>query len=195
MTIEVLTFFNYRSPYCYLAVHKMWALEDNHGAHLAFRPLGGWSGRSPPERAKVKIPLTRQDIRRWTKRLGVPFVPPPITTDPTRAALAALLANEKGVIRPYTTAVMKKEWAEGQDIGRPEVLLEIAASVGLDPAEVKATFDDPRRQALLDANAAAAAELGVFGVPTFVIGTEIFWGQDRIDFVAEHLDALKTANE
>ncbi|MEO1231347.1 MAG: 2-hydroxychromene-2-carboxylate isomerase [Myxococcota bacterium] len=188
MAKDVWVFFNYRSPYCYLATHRMWGIEDAHGGHLVFKPLGGWSGRSPPERAKVKMPIARQDVRRWAKRMKVPCVPPPPTTDPTKAALAALIAVERGLIRPYTNAVMRKEWTEGQDIGDPDVLLPVATGVGLDRAEVIAAFDDPARHAQLEENAQLAAERGIFGVPTFLIGDEIFWGQDRIDFVEEFLD-------
>jgi 2-hydroxychromene-2-carboxylate isomerase len=192
--IDVELYFNYRSPYCYLATHQMWTIEDHHGGRFQWYPLGGWAGRSPPDRAKKKLPLTRMDVRRWTRRLGIPFSPPPKTTDPTRAALAALLAVERGLIRPYTQAVMWAEWAEGRDIGEPSVLLDAAASAGLDRSEVEASFDDPARSATLEANAARADDKGIIGVPTFVIGEEIFWGQDRIDFVVEHLDVLGKAS-
>ena len=190
MTVEVLTFFNYRSPYCYLASKTMWQIEDHHPGRLVFKPLGGWSGRSPPERVKHKLPITRQDVRRWTKRMKIPFVPPPVTTDPTKAAMGATLAIEHGRIRDYTVAVMDKEWAEGKDIGQPEVLLEVARSIGLDANAFTTALESPERQAMLDTNAELAKEKGIFGVPTFLIGEEIFWGQDRIDFVVEHIDEL-----
>lgn len=188
MTKDVWVFFNYRSPYCYLATHRMWAIEDDHGGKLVFKPLGGWHGRSPPERAKVKMPIARQDVRRWAKRMKVPCVPPPPTTDPTKAALAALVAIDRGLIRPYTNAVMGKEWTEGQDIGDLDILLAVATSVGLDREELMSAFEDPARHAQLEENARLASERGIFGVPTFVIGDQVFWGQDRIDFVEEYLD-------
>lgn len=189
--IDVLTFFNYRSPYCYLASKKMWSIEDHYGGRLLIRPLGGWYGRSPPERAKTKLPIVRQDVRRWAKRMGIPFIPPPITTDPTKAALGALLASERGLVREYTIEVMAKEWGEGKDIGLSRTLLEIGGSIGLDPEELSAAFRDPARKDELEKNARLAEHRGVFGVPTFVIGDEIFWGQDRISFVTEHLEELR----
>lgn len=189
--ISVETFFNYRSPYCYLASRRMWELEDAHGARLVVRPLGGWDGRSPPERVKQKLLVVRQDCARWARRFGVPFAPPPPATDGTRAAAGALLAAERGVLRPYTIAVMHAIWGQGQDIGDLDVLCVAAASAGLDRAELAAACEDPARHAELAANAALAAERGVFGVPTFVIGSELFWGQDRLDFVAEHLAEIR----
>ena len=189
--INVTLYFNFRSPYCYLASKKMFALEDEHGARFVWRPLGGWAGRSPPERAKYKIPIVRQDIARWCRRMNIPYQPPPITTDPTIAAAGSLLAESRGCLRQYIVAVMAKEWADGEDIGDPEVLLAVGESVGLDRAELTATIESEEALATLEQNHAEASERGAFGVPTFIVGDQIFWGQDRIDFVAEHLDELR----
>ena len=191
MTVDVLTFFNYRSPYCYLASKTMWAIEDEHDARIVLKPLGGWAGRSAPERVKYKIGITRQDVKRWTKRMNIPFVPPPVTTDPTLAALGATYAIEHGKMRAYTTAVMDKEWAEGQDIGQADLLIDVASAVGLDRTGFAAALQAPERAAILEENAALAQQHGIFGVPTFLIGDEIFWGQDRIDFVVEYIDAQR----
>ncbi len=189
--IDVTLYFNFRSPYCYLASKKMFALEDEHGARFVWRPLGGWAGRSPPERAKYKIPIVRQDIRRWCRRMEIPFKPPPITTDPTIAAAGSLLAEEKGRLREYIVAVMAREWAEGADIGQPEILLDVGESVGLDRAALARTIESEEALAALERNHEEAQARGAFGVPTFIVGDEIFWGQDRIDFVAEYLDELR----
>ena len=189
--INVTLYFNFRSPYCYLASKKMFALEDEHGARFVWRPLGGWAGRSPPERAKYKIPIVRQDIARWCRRMNIPYQPPPITTDPTIAAAGSLLAESRGCLRQYIVAVMAKEWADGEDIGDPEVLLAVGESVGLDRSELAATIESEEALATLEKNHEEASERGAFGVPTFIVGDQIFWGQDRIDFVAEHLDELR----
>jgi 2-hydroxychromene-2-carboxylate isomerase len=189
--MDVEVFFNYRSPYCYLASKRMWTLEDDDGARFVWRPLGSWDGRSPPDRVKQKLHVVRQDVARWARRLGIPFEPPPPATDGTRAAAGSLLAFERGLIRPYTIAVLHAEWGEGKDIGEPAVLLEAAAGVGLDRGELAEALEDPARREVLAANGAEAAQRGVFGVPTFAVGSELFWGQDRIDFVAEHLQAAK----
>ena len=189
--IDVTLYFNFRSPYCYLASKKMFALEDEHGARFVWRPLGGWAGRSPPERAKYKIPIVRQDIARWCRRMNIPYQPPPITTDPTIAAAGSLLAESRGCLREYIVAVMAKEWADGEDIGDPGVLLAVGESVGLDRAELEQTIESEEALATLEKNHEEASERGAFGVPTFIVGDQIFWGQDRIDFVAEHLDELR----
>ena len=120
--VPVTVFFNFRSPYCYLASKSMFDILDRFDCHFEWRPLGGWDGRSSPERAKGKLPIARQDVRRWCRRLGIPFNPPPVTTDPTRAGAGSLLAEQQGRLREYVMEVMHAEWGEGRDIGDIDVL-------------------------------------------------------------------------
>lgn len=189
----VTVFYNFRSPYCYLASKTLFPLLDDFHVDLQWRPLGGWAGRSDPERAKVKRPIARQDVARYARRLGIPVTPPPDHTDPTRAAAGSLLAEEKGLLRPYVVEVMRTEWAEGLDVGDLDVLSQVAERIGLNAAALRTAADDPVRLARLEENAREAEAKGAFGVPTVLIGEEIFWGQDRFEFVAEHLRALRKA--
>ncbi len=192
-TTDIHLFFNFRSPYCYLVSKSMWSIFDDYHVNMLWRPLGGWDGRSPPERAKVKVPLVRQDIARWTKKLGIPLVPPPITTNPTIAALGSLLAEEKGLLRPYVTEVMRAEWAYGKDIGEAAVLLDVGESIGLDRAALNDAIHSEEYANKLVAHNQEAEAMGVIGVPTFVVGKEVFWGNDRQDFVHDHLKDLRLA--
>ena len=187
---HVRVFFNFRSPYCYLASRGLFARLAAFDIDLAWRSLGGWDGRSPPDRAKVKVPLTRQDVARWCRRMQIPFTPPPITTDPTPAALVACAAEDQDLLVPYVERVMWCEWAEGRDIGQTEVLMAVADDIGLARGLVTAALANGDFQALLDHHWEEAQELGVIGVPTFVVGDQIFWGNDRLDFLEEHLREL-----
>lgn len=191
--VDVKLFFNFRSPYCYLASKTLWPIVDDFNTNLIWRPVSGWDLRSSPDRAKSKMPLARQDIARFARRLGIPLTPPPVTTDPTLAGAGSLLAEDKGLLRPYIIEVMRKEWAEGQDIGNPDILLEVGENIGLDRTELSAAFNNVNNIDKLHCNAAEAAQIGVIGVPTFVVGEQIFWGQDRIDFVLEELRELRAA--
>ena len=188
---DVKLFFNFRSPYCYIASKTMFQIFDDYEANLVWRPLGGWSGRSSPERAKVKIPLTRQDVRRVTAKMGIPMVPPPITTEPTKAGAASLLAEERGLLRQWIVEVMRAEWAHGLDIGDESVLLEVGQRVGLDGDALTASFSKPVYLEQLENNWAEAQELGLIGVPSFQIGEELFWGSDRMEYVLDHLNDLR----
>lgn len=190
---DVIFYFNFRSPYCYLVSKTLWPVLDKYHVNLVWRPLGGWDGRSPPDRAKVKIPLVRQDLARWARRLGVPLNPPPVTTDPTLAGYGSLLAVQRGLLRPYIVEMMRKEWAEGTDIGQRDIVLDVGAAIGLDRVELAATLDDPASAAALARNSDLALEQGVIGVPSFVVGDQIFWGNDRVDFLDDHLRELRLA--
>ncbi|PTU77738.1 disulfide bond formation protein DsbA [Pseudomonas indoloxydans] len=185
--VDVKLFFNFRSPYCYLASKKLWPIVDEFQSRLIWRPVGGWDLRSPPERAKSKMPLVRQDLGRFARRLGIPVVPPPVSTDPTLAGAGSLLAEQKGLLRPYIVEVMREEWSHGRDIGQEDVLLEVGERIGLDRQELAKAIHSPSNLEQLARNADEAAELGVIGVPTFVIDEQVFWGQDRIDFVLDEL--------
>ena len=137
------------------------------------------------------MPLTRQDVRRITAKMGIPMNPPPITTEPTKAAAASLLAEERDLLRPWIVEVMRAEWAGGLDIGEEQVLLDVGAKVGLDATELQAAFTDESKLAQLDRNWEEAQELGLIGVPSFQIGDELFWGSDRIEYVLDHLKDLR----
>ena len=189
--IDVKLYFNFRSPYCYIASKTLFQVFDEFHTNLVWRPLGGWTGRSSPDRAKVKVPLTRQDVARITKKMGIPMNPPPMTTEPTKAGAGSLLAEQKGVLRPYLVEMMRAEWAYGLDIGDTDVILSVGDKVGLDRAELTQAIDSPANLAQLEKNWEEAQTLGVIGVPTFVIGENIFWGSDRIEYVLDHLRELR----
>ena len=192
--IDVKLFFNFRSPYCYIASKTLFRIFDEYLTKLVWRPLGGWSGRSSPERAKIKVPLTRQDVRRITAKMGIPMNPPPITTDPTIAGAASLLAEQRGLLRPYIVEVMRAEWAGGLDIGDESVLLAVGRRIGLDADELQASFSDRQFLDQLNRNWEEAQDLGLIGVPSFQIGDELFWGSDRIEYVLDHLNDLRLRN-
>lgn len=189
--VDVKLFFNFRSPYCYVASKTLFQIFDDYHANLIWRPLGGWSGRSSPERAKVKVPLTRQDMRRITAKMGIPMNPPPITTDPTLAGAASFYAQEQGMLREWIVEVMRSEWASGQDIGDTDVLLSVGEEIGLSTAGLEAAFSNESYLKQLQNNWEEAQELGLIGVPSFVIGDELFWGSDRIEYVLDHLQQMR----
>lgn len=188
---EISVFFNFRSPYCYLASKNMFSVFDEYFTKMIWKPFGGWSGRSAPERAKVKIPLVRQDVGRSTRKLGIPFIPPPIDTDPTLAGVISLVAEQEGLLEPYIVEVMRKEWAEGENIGDMDVLLEVGEEIGLGRGAIKRASENEDLHKQIAANWEEAQSNGVFGVPTFIVGDQIFWGNDRIDFLKDHLHDLR----
>ena len=104
-----------------------------------------------------------------------------------------MLAEEQGVLREYLVEMMRAEWSGGYDIGDSDVIMEVGKQVGLDATALSSAIDDPARQAQLAANWSEAQQTGVIGVPTFVVDEEIFWGNDRLDFLRDHLHELRLA--
>lgn len=180
-------FFNFRSPYCYLASKRMFDLLQQFDIELVWKPLAGWSGRSAPERQKSKLAVVRQDVKRFCSKLDIPFTPPPMHTDGTLAALGSLAAEQAGLLQEYVTSVMHQEWGEGRDIGDIEVLYRVADEIGLGRSHLDQAISDPANEAMLNTNWQVAQDKGAFGVPTFIVGDQLFWGNDRIDFVADLL--------
>jgi len=184
-------YFNFRSPYCYLASKNMFSIFDEYQVNLLWKPFAGWSGRSSPERVKTKIHLVRQDVARSCRKMGIPFSPPPIETDPTLAGAISFAAEKKGLLKPYIIEVMRQEWAEGRNIGEIEVLFEVADAIGLSRGTVEEASANESYLVQMDDNWQEAQSKGVIGVPSFTVDDQVFWGNDRIESLKDHLHELR----
>jgi 2-hydroxychromene-2-carboxylate isomerase len=184
-------FYDFVSPYSYLAATRVEELARRTGAALRFRPflLGGVlkaTGNHAPIETVAKGRHMWVDLERWARRLQVPFRRP--ETFPVSTVLAlrtALAAEEAGGLVPFTHAVYRAYWAEGRDIASPEVLADVASRAGLDGKALVARA--PELKAALAAQTQEAVDRGSFGAPTFLVGPELFIGNDRLDFVEEAL--------
>lgn len=96
-------------------------------------------------------------------------------------------AKRAGVLLRATDALMAGMWEDGLDLGKAEVVAECLTAVGLDGAALAASVEDPDVKAELVATTEKAVERGAFGVPTFFVGTEMFWGKERLPQVAAEL--------
>jgi 2-hydroxychromene-2-carboxylate isomerase len=188
-------FFDYVSPFVYLANSQLAALVERTGAELVYRPflLGGVmqaTGNSPPFAVPAKGKYVGIDAQRWAKHYGIPMEPNPHfpikTVLPNRAALVLLA---EGGFAEFHEGMFRAIWSEGANAGDPEVLTGILEKAGLDAAHVIARASDPTIKDELKANTAEAVERGAFGAPTFFVGDELFWGNDRLHFVEEALRA------
>jgi len=123
--------------------------------------------------------------------MGIPFTPPPAETDPTLPGVISLVAEQSGLLKPYVIEVMRKEWAEGRNIGEIDVLLEVGEEIGLDQSLIEGASGNETLFKQLDQNWQEAQSRGVMGVPTFTVDDQIFWGNDRIDFLKDYLHELR----
>lgn len=188
---ELEFFYDFVSPYSYLASTRVEAVAARAGASIRWRPflLGGVfkaSGNHAPIENPVKGKYMWVNLSRWAARLGVPFAMPPTFPIASVLALRTALAVEKqGKLVPFTHAVYRAYWGDGHDIAQPEVLARIASSVGLDGAAMVAAA--PEHKVALATQTQDAIDRGAFGAPTFFVGGEMFVGNDRLDFVEEAL--------
>ncbi len=188
-------FYDFTSPYSYLASTRVEALAARTGASLRWRPflLGGVL-KATGNRAPIEIPAKGRymllDLDRWVRRLGVPFRFPAVFPIPSILALrAALAADKEGLLVPLTQAVFRAVWVEDRPIGKPEELAPVLTAAGLPgPRLVEAA---PGEKEALARQTQEAVDRGAFGAPTFFVGQELFLGNDRMDFLEEALRAVK----
>lgn len=190
-TLDV--YFDFSSPFSYLASTQVDALAERTGAKVTWHPivLGGlFKSIGQVEAPILTFSEAKQkyfllDLQRWAKHWGAPFSWP--TSFPTRSldALRLYLALPDARRGAFREAVFRAYWAENQDITKHDVLARCGADAD---AFAKMTSDVVKGG--LRASTDAAAKAGVFGVPTFVVdGRDLYWGQDRLDLVEAALTA------
>jgi len=186
------------SPWTHLGAARIEALAARHGAQLRIFPVDFGkvvfpaSGGVPlPQRSPQRQAYRMQELRRWRDHLGIPIALTPAfyPHDETLSAQAVIATRELvGDAQAVALAhrVLKAVWEENRNCTDRDVLAALVAEVGLAPA----LLDEAAREEwakLRKADAEAALARGVFGAPSYVIDDEIYWGQDRLDFVARYL--------
>lgn len=190
----VTFWFDFHSPWCYLASTRIGAIAARHGAVVRWRPLqlarliDAIDGRRVLDENPAFVRWYKQDLQDWAALYGLTAAyHPQFPLRPSRALRASLHAADEGVAEAWVVRVMRAYWSEAADISDPDVLGRLAAEVGLDPAGmVEATVSEARK-AMLEANTCEAIEGGVFGVPSFVVDGKIYFGNDRLMMLDRHL--------
>jgi 2-hydroxychromene-2-carboxylate isomerase len=184
------------SPWTYLGHERFTAMAAAHGAAVTIRPVNfgivfpATGGLPLPKRAPARQAYRLQELQRWRDHHGIPLNlhPAHFPTDETTAAAMAIAARESGLdAMALAGACLRAVWAEERDIADRDTLLEIAGGLGLDGAALMAEADTGKYQAMREADSHEAIERGVFGAPTYVVGDQVFWGQDRLDFLERAL--------
>lgn len=186
-------YLDFASPYTYLANTQIPGLVERTGAEVVYKPmvLGAvmvGSGNAPPSTVAAKGAYMGQDIARWLKRYDLPFEFNP--NFPVRTILplrCALVALEEGGFDALRDEIFKAVWTEKIDPNDAEALKPVITRAGLDGDHVLERTGDPKIKAQLKANTDEAVARGVFGAPTLFVGDEMFFGNDRLDFVEEAL--------
>lgn len=187
--------FDFGSPAAYLAFTQIPCLEAETGANAIFRPmlLGGVfqaTGNQSPAAVPAKGTYTFTDFDRFAKRYGVPFNQNPyfpINTLLLMRGAVGLQQQDDARFQTYCSAMFKAIWVESLNMNDPATVGTALQHAGFDPQALLSLANEPATKDALKSATQEAVERGVFGAPTFFVGNQMFWGQDRLDFVKEAL--------
>ena len=191
---RVTLYIDYKSPYAYLAKDPAYELEREFDVHLEWLPyilnipdyLGTVEGRNAHQWRRVRY--SYMDARRLANRRGLIVRGPQKIFDSSLAAIGMLYAQRHDVFRAYNDIVFERFWKRELDIENREAIRAVLSEAGA-PVKEFFGFVDSEGRRDLDRICRQAEEIGVFGVPTFVVDGELFWGGDRIWMVREKLTA------
>jgi 2-hydroxychromene-2-carboxylate isomerase len=195
MASTVEFFFDFGSPTSYLAWTQLPKLAADCGAQLVWRPilLGGVfkaTGNASPVTVPAKGRWMFQDMARWARRYGVTLAMNPhfpINTLTLMRAAVGLQMRQPADFERYVDTVYRAMWQTPSNLGDPALLADTLQRAGFDAQALLALAGDAEVKARLVANTDEAVARGVFGAPTMFVGEQMFFGQDRLDFVREAL--------
>jgi len=190
-------YFSVMSPWAYLGDQRFQNLAQRFNATVTYHPLSSpdlfpaTGGQLLKDRAQHRKDYRLVELERWRKRLSVPLTlnPKHFPTPEAPASKLILAVQDAGLNPgPLVSAIFKAVWTDDLNISDAATLTTLATNCGLDgeallSASAAAPFD-----AAFTATTQAAIARGVFGYPTYVLNNELFWGQDRLDFVERALE-------
>lgn len=197
MTDETIKlYYDYKSPFTYLAMQPMYELEQAYRIKLRYVPLEvnlkGAFGGNPDQRDERnwrKVRYLYLDARRYANSRGLVIRGPQKIFDSRLSLMSGMWADRHGKFRPYSDRVFERFFKRELDIEDGSALAKVMTEVGLDAAGfTKYILSDGPRE--LQAAAEEAEHDGVFGVPTMIVAGEPFWGNDRVEWLAKKLDAM-----
>jgi 2-hydroxychromene-2-carboxylate isomerase len=181
--------FDYASPWAYLADNLRARMLP--GATVALEPvyLRGMSAfASGMPYSSDKLRYIMQDLMRCAAHEGIPLrLPSVFPINGLYALRGAIWCQEHGGLDVFHAAAFAAAWRDDRPLGERRVVVEVARECGLDADAFAAGIDSEPIKSALKSRTAQAVERGVFGVPTFFVGDQLFWGHDRLDYVARAL--------
>lgn len=195
MSKTVEFFFDLGSPASYLAWTQLARLRAAHGASVVLRPmlLGGVfqaTGNSSPVTVPAKARYTCIDFQRYAARYGVTLRFSqhfPINTLTLMRGAVAVQRHQPERFEDYLAAMFTALWVDARNLGDPAVVAQVLVEAGFEPDAFAAWVGDAQVKEALKSVTEEAVRRGVFGAPTFFVGDEMFFGQDRLPFVEDAL--------
>ena len=195
MSKSVEFFFDVGSPTVYLAATQLSKIAGRHGATVLWRPflLGGVfkaTGNVSPATVPAKSRYMGHDLERFARRYEVPFLFNPFFPVNTLALMRGAVAyQQQGRLDQYIEAIFSAMWVTGKNMNEPTIVAEVLETIGIGAQEFLVAIAAQDVKDKLKSNTEEAVERGAFGAPTFFVGDEMFFGQDRLDFVEAALAA------
>ena len=202
MSATIITYTDYKSPYAYLAKDMTYALERDFDVEVDWRPLtldipaylgaakvdkqGNVVAENRNAHQWRRVRYSYMDCRRQANELGLTIRGPRKIFDSSIAAVGMLFAQKQGVFTAYNDKTFESFWKRELDIEDPAAVAGVLAEVGAD-ASVFSTYLEGEGKSELDRLRLEAEELGVFGVPTFVLDGELFWGREHLPMIRRRL--------
>jgi 2-hydroxychromene-2-carboxylate isomerase len=189
---RITLYIDFKSPYSYLALEPARQLERDFPVTIEWRPymfdiaisFGDPEARAPLEWRKIRY--TYMDIRRWANQRGMIIYGPRKAFDSSLANIAMLHAQDRGVFPAYANMTYERFFKRALDIEDRDAIRAVLNEAGADTAGFFDFAAGAGRERLARI-AAEANEQGVFGVPTFILDGELFWGHDRVALLRERL--------
>jgi 2-hydroxychromene-2-carboxylate isomerase len=188
-TVEFL--FDVGSPYSYLAYRHLPTIAQASGASIVWTPvlLGGIfqaTGNRSPAETPAKREHLETDLQRWARAYNTHYASNPhfpINTLMLMRGAVALQMRDETQFQRYLAAVFEAMFGQPENLGDPQVLGRVLMREGFDPTELLALTQSQAVKDQLKRNTEEAIARGAFGAPTFFVGDDMFWGQDRLHFV------------
>ncbi len=195
-------YFDFISPFSYLAHQRLPELAsrfsyaiDFHAADLT--ELKRLAGNTAPKMTAIPLKLrySRIDQQRWAERYGVPITPPSGSHNSTWLNRGTFYAADHNQTGDYVTAVWTRMRRDGRDLAEERTWQEVAEDLGWKLDDFVGFIRSEDSQTRYQQSTQQAHERGVFGVPTMMIGDEMWWGNDRLDFLEEFLKSRAASGQ
>ena len=189
MPATVDFYYGLGSRYSYLASTQLDRISAETGCRFTWHPLksgalqelrGGSPFHGEPASGQYEWPYRQHDAEAWAAYYGVPYREPvDFRVDPAYLALAASAAKHLGAVEAYSRRLFEAIFVEGRALAESN-LVDLAEDAGLDAVAFRTQLGDPATAETHEAALQAAHRRGAFGVPTFFVGEQMFWGNDRL---------------
>ena len=189
-------YFWMNSDWAYLGADRLEQIAARHGATIRYMPVdlpavyARTGGVVLPKRAPERQAYRIAELKRWCRRLSihVNHTPKFMCPDAALASCVVIAADMAGApVALLYKAILAAEWCDERDISDPTTLRDILQAQGMDADGLLRSSQTPEVQASYERHTDAAVAAGVFGSPSYVLDGELFWGQDRLDFLDEAL--------